>query len=90
MSDLEIPRRIQIFKNLRHGQMLYSNTHCQNNGKDPLRVRVTGKVQTWKTRPEEFKVPVKHGLRDSGYITHLNHMHWELDEDVARQKLGLK
>lgn len=31
--------------------------------------RRNGKTKTWKTRPKEFSVPVKHGLRDYGYIT---------------------
>ena len=31
----------------------------------PVRCRVTGRVQTWRTRPNDFRLPVKHGLRDS-------------------------
>jgi hypothetical protein len=40
----------------------------QRNGK-PAKCRRTGKTQTWKTRPNDFKVPVKYGLYESGYIT---------------------
>ncbi len=42
----------------------------------PVRCRASGKCQTWKTRPNEFKLPVKHGLRDSFYITPENAHDW--------------
>lgn len=32
------------------------------------RWRSNGACKTWKTRPDEFRLPVKHGLRDYGYI----------------------
>lgn len=34
------------------------------------RWRRNGKTQTWKTRPGEFRIPVKHGLYEYGEITH--------------------
>lgn len=37
-----------------------------------VKVRVSGKCQTWKTRPDEFRLPVKHGLYENGAVTHLN------------------
>ena len=36
------------------------------------RWRRNGKTQTWKTRPDEFRVPVKFGLYGYGNITDLN------------------
>ena len=66
---------------LRYGQELhYTGRHeCQRiegpRGGITLkltRVRVSGATQTWKTRPAEFRVPVKHGLYESGEITHRN------------------
>jgi hypothetical protein len=36
--------------------------HCRRNGA----------TKTWKTRPNEFKVPVKYGLYEYFYITHEN------------------
>lgn len=33
-----------------------------------MRVRVTGKVKTWKTRPDDFRIPVKYGLKTCGYV----------------------
>ena len=37
-----------------------------------VKVRVAGRCQTWKTRPAEFRLPVKHGLYESGSITEWN------------------
>lgn len=46
--------------------------------KQPMRVRRTGKTKTWKTRPDEFQIPVKYGLYESGYITHDNAKEWNV------------
>ncbi len=36
------------------------------------KLRRNGKTKTWKTRPGEFRIPVKAGLRSCAYITHYN------------------
>lgn len=36
------------------------------------RWRRNGKTQTWKTRPDEFRIPVKQGLWAYDQLTHLN------------------
>lgn len=33
------------------------------------RLRRNGKTKTWKTRPDDFRIPVKAGLRATGAIT---------------------
>lgn len=33
------------------------------------RVRRSGSTKTWVTRPNKFRVPVKFGMYESGYIT---------------------
>jgi hypothetical protein len=38
----------------------------------PVRWRRNGKTQTWKRTPGQFKIPVKHGLRDYDYISNGN------------------
>jgi len=43
-----------------------------------LQVRQTGKVKTWKTRPGEFKIPVKYGLKESFYITDKDVADWDI------------
>lgn len=42
----------------------------------PVRCRVNGKCQTWKTRPGEFRLPVKYGLKECFYITPDNAKEW--------------
>lgn len=48
----------------------------KNADKTPLRARVSGKAQVWKTRPGEFRLPAKHGLKDTFQITHANCSEW--------------
>ncbi len=36
------------------------------------RVRPNGRCQTWKTRPKEFRLPIKYGLYGYGAITEVN------------------
>lgn len=35
--------------------------------------RRNGATKTWKTRPGEFRIPVKFGLYSYDYITHTNY-----------------
>lgn len=42
----------------------------------PVRCRANGKVKLWKTRPTEFRLPVKYGLRECFYITPHNAHDW--------------
>lgn len=37
-----------------------------------VRVRASGKCQVWKTRPNEFRLPVKHGLYEHSEINEKN------------------
>lgn len=48
-----------------------------------VQARVTGRCATWKTRPDEFRLPVKHGLYESGAITHDNAAYWHRACDCA-------
>jgi hypothetical protein len=64
---------------LRYRQELH-HAKLRNSDGTPVRCRVNGACQTWKTRPDEFKLPVKHGLRDCFYITELNADQWSLSQ----------
>lgn len=48
--------------------------HMTLEGADgkPVRCRVSGACKTWKTRPNDFRLPVKHGLKQSFYITNVD------------------
>lgn len=54
--------------NMRRGDRIYHRTKNMADG-SPLSVRVMGRCQTWATRPNEFRIPVKFGLYQSFYIT---------------------
>ena len=49
---------------------------ARNADGSPARCRKSGKMQTWKTRPEEFSQPVKHGLKQSFRLTQANAQDW--------------
>jgi len=51
------------------GQELY-HVQFRNSDGTPVRWRVNGQVKTWKTRPDEVRVPIKHGLYAYDYLTH--------------------
>lgn len=67
-------------EDLQNGQTLYSTTHKNADG-TPLRVRVSGKLKLWVTRPEHFRIPVKYGLRTSFYITQDNAYQFTTDSN---------
>jgi hypothetical protein len=69
---------------------LYHAT-VRNSDGTAARCRVNGKCKTWKTRPEDFQLPVKHGLRDCFYITPHNAAEWsDVDFTTLPGLLGLK
>lgn len=49
---------------------------ARNADGSPVRARANGRVKTWKTRPAEFRLPVKYGLRECFYITPENAYQW--------------
>ena len=75
---------IEQAKNLRHGQTLYHVEH-RNSRNEPQRWRVSGQIKLWKTRPDEFRVPIKHGLYDHDYLDHHNSHLLCLTEEEAME-----
>lgn len=49
---------------------------AKNSDGTPTRCRVNGQCKTWKTRPEDFRLPVKHGLKECFYIDNSNADQW--------------
>jgi hypothetical protein len=43
--------------------------------------RVNGACKTWKTRPDEFSLPIKYGMRGYSYITDRNAHEFHLADD---------
>jgi hypothetical protein len=56
----------------------FEHISLKNADKTPVRCKRNGKTKTWVTRPNEFRIPVKHGLRDCFYITQDNCHEWNI------------
>lgn len=78
-------------KQLKKGQILHctyerpcSETIGPRGGSkktDITKVRVSGQVQVWKTRPDRVIVPIQHGLYVHGYINEGNLQDFHFPED---------
>jgi len=68
---------------LKHGDIL-NHTFNRNADGTPTRWRVNGQVKTWKTRPTDYQVPLKHGLFSYGYLTPSAAHLLCLSEDMAK------
>lgn len=45
----------------------------------PMKCHANGKLKTWKTRPNDFQLPVKYGVRQCFYITPSNVKDWVIE-----------
>lgn len=79
-------------ESLSYGQTLHCCTkHECNKVEGPrggvkeniTRVCKSGMVKTWKTRPNDFHMPIKYGLRDSYWIDQDNAHMFHLPQDCA-------
>lgn len=64
---------------LPYNATLHHKTKKNKDG-SPVRCRINGKVKIWKTRPNDFKLPVKYGLYECFYIDNIfykNFDEWE-------------
>lgn len=48
--------------------------------------RRNGQTKTWKTKPNEFKVPIKYGIRVYAYLTHENADKFFLPEECTNKE----
>jgi hypothetical protein len=74
------------------GQIIYQADRS-NADYSPRRWKVNGQIKFWKTRPSEFRIPVKNGMYGFGYITDKNaHLFFLIEEDaiIWRQERGMK
>lgn len=51
-----------------------------------VRCRANGRCKTWKTRPDDFRLPVKYGLRKCFDITPSNAADWLTSDPTLRSK----
>ena len=67
----------EIAMKLRGNDTLHHRT-LKNRDGTPLRSRPYGRCKTWKTRPQDFRLPMKTGFRISFYLTPHNAHEWEV------------
>ena len=48
------------------------------------RWRVNGAVKSWKRTPEKFRVPLKHGLYNFGYLDETNAYQFTLEKEYIK------
>lgn len=56
----------------------FEHVTARNADGTPTRARRNGKTKVWKTRPGEFRIPCKHGLKECFYIDHTNADQWNV------------
>ena len=71
----------EIAMNTGHGVNFHHVSEKNADG-TPARCRVNGACKTWKTRPTEFRLPVKHGLKLCFYITLENAGEWITESEL--------
>jgi len=65
-----------------HHSQTFHHVSEKNSDGTPTRCRVNGACKVWKTRPDDFRLPVKHGLRNCFYITPDNMADWVTDAEL--------
>jgi len=74
-------------KNLKYDDVLHSSINKNADG-TCQRWRVNGKPQTWKTRPDHVRVPIKSGLRTTDQLTQAELGMVHLSNDCTNPKQG--
>ncbi len=59
----------------------FHHVRVKNADGTPARCRANGACKVWKTRPDDFRLPVVHGLRDYFYIDNDNAGDWITSEE---------
>src|ERR1039457_2239385 len=70
---------------------MFYHVALRNADGSALRARANGRVKLWKTRPLEFRIPVKYGLKQCFYIDNNNAHQWltyDPTEEAAPQHKG--
>jgi len=67
---------------------IFYHVRQRNADGTDLRVRRNGKTQTWKTRPGDFRVPVKYGLKECLYIDQDTAHNWSVTDPTETKEQG--
>ena len=71
-----------------HGQYEFYHVRLRNRDGTAVRCRRNGACKTWVTRPDDFRLPVKYGLRECFYITPGNAAEWTDVDPVEAERLA--
>ncbi len=64
---------------------VFYHTYLKNADGSALRCRANGRCKVWKTRPLDYRLPVKYGLRTCFYLTPGNAQDWEVDPKSGKE-----
>lgn len=64
----------------------WHKTHKLADKRTALRAYRSGATKTWRTRPNEFRIPIKFNMYRSGYITDRNAHEWTTIEPEVLPK----
>lgn len=70
----------EIALSLNIGQTLFHLSRKTSDG-SRVRARVNGKVKTWKTKPNDFRIPMKYGFNSCFYIGNKEYSGWANPND---------
>lgn len=59
-------------------RQIFHHVSLKNGDGSPTRCRVNGKCKTWVKSPENFRLPVKYGLKTCFYIDQDSAAEWEI------------
>jgi hypothetical protein len=65
----------------------FYHVRLRNADGTALRCRRNGATETWKTRPGQFRVPVKYGLRECFYLDNGNAADWTTDDPTTEIRI---
>lgn len=66
------------------GHEFYHAT-ARNRDGTAVRCRANGKCKTWKTRPDDWRLPVKYGFKDCFYLANYNAHEWMTYDPTTRK-----
>jgi len=74
-------------KSLRPGDEIWTVSTNSRKRNPVCRIRINGQPQTWKTRPNEIRIPWKYGLYEYGYFTQRDLADLYMTEEECRESL---
>ncbi len=69
-----------------HHIFYHAIARYKSGSKGAYQVRANGKCQTWKTRPNDYKLPIRFGFKGRGYITQENEQNFLLSDPTEENE----